>query len=155
MARHYLSPFQLRQIYYTLIYPYFSYTIVAWGSAYKSNINVLQIKQNQIVRIIFFSTLSGKNIESPLPLINLVDILTVKHICELQALTFIHKWLKQEFPSIFNDFKSCFQYAKNIHSHNRRYALKDNLNKTCFRKNTGKQAISATAVDLCQELTPD
>lgn len=29
---------QLRQINYNLIYPYFSYSIVAWGSAYRSNI---------------------------------------------------------------------------------------------------------------------
>ena len=71
---------------------------------------------------------------------------------ELQAFTFIHKWHKQEFPSIFN---SCFQYAKNIHSHNTRYASKHNLYKTCFRTNTGKQEIPATAVDLWQELTPD
>ena len=39
--------------------------------------------------------------------------------------------------------------------HNTRYASKDNLYKTCFRTNTGKRAISATAVDLWQELTPD
>ena len=41
------------------------------------------------------------------------------------------------------------------HLHNTRYASKDNLYKTCFRTNTGKRAISATAVDLWQELTPD
>ena len=34
--RHYLSPQQLKQIYYNLIYPYLSYAILAWGSAYKS-----------------------------------------------------------------------------------------------------------------------
>ena len=64
----------------------------------------------------------------------------------------IFKWHKQELPSIFNN---CFQYAKNMHSHNTRYASKDNLNKTCFRTNTGKQAIYATAVVLWQELTTD
>lgn len=66
--------------------------IIVWGSAYKSNIKVLQMKQNHIVRIIFFPSLYGKNTESPLPLINLLDILTVDHICELQALRYIRKW---------------------------------------------------------------
>ena len=52
--RHYLSPQQLKQIYYNLIYPYLSYAIVAWGSAYKSITKAVQIKQNHIARIIFF-----------------------------------------------------------------------------------------------------
>ena len=46
----------------------------------------------QIVRIIYFSSLYGKNTESPVPLINLLDILTVNHIYELQALRYLHKW---------------------------------------------------------------
>ena len=33
--RYYLSIQQLRQIYYNLIYPYISYSILAWGSIYK------------------------------------------------------------------------------------------------------------------------
>ena len=45
--------------------------------------------------------------------------------------------------------------CENIHSHNTRYASKDNLYKTCYRTNTGKQTISATAVDFWHELTPD
>ena len=36
--RHYLSPSQLRQLYYTLIYPYLSYAITAWGTSTKTNI---------------------------------------------------------------------------------------------------------------------
>lgn len=49
------------------------------------------MKQNHIVRITFFPSLYGKNTESPLPLINLLDILTVDHIYELQALRYIRK----------------------------------------------------------------
>ena len=130
---------------------YESYTFQPLMSFW-SNIKVLQIKQNHIVRILFFSTLYRKNAESPLPLINLLSILTVNHTYELQALRCIRKWHKQELLSIFN---SCSHYAKNIHSHNTRYTSKDNLYMTRFRTNTGKQAISATAVDLRQELTPD
>ena len=77
---------------------------------------------------------------------------SVNHIYELQALRCIRKWHKQELPSIFN---SCSHYAKNIHWQNTRYTWKDNLYMTCFGTNTGKQAISATAVDLRQELTPN
>ena len=59
--------------------------IIAWSSSYKSIIKVLQIKQSHIVRIIFMSTLYGKNTESLLLLINHLDTLTVNHIYELQA----------------------------------------------------------------------
>ena len=40
--RHYLTPLELRQIYFNLINPYISYAIVAWGCAYKSNLKKLQ-----------------------------------------------------------------------------------------------------------------
>ena len=43
--RHFLTPTYLRQIYHTLIYPHISYAIVAWGSAYKTHVNKLQVKQ--------------------------------------------------------------------------------------------------------------
>ena len=92
--RHYLSPQQLKQIYYNLIDPYLSYSIVVWGSAYKCITKAVQVKQNHIAKIIFFSTLYGKNTESPLPLINLLNILTIDHIYVLQALKLIHNWHK-------------------------------------------------------------
>ena len=42
--RHYLSIHQLKQIYYNLIYPYLSYAVIAWGSAYKTHLQKLQTK---------------------------------------------------------------------------------------------------------------
>ena len=40
--RHYLSIHQLKQIHYNLIYPYLSYAVIAWGSAYKTHLQKLQ-----------------------------------------------------------------------------------------------------------------
>ena len=90
--RHYLTPLQLRQIYFNLINPYISYAIVAWGSAFKSNLKKLQVKQNHTARTIFFATLYGKDTESALPLLNLLDILTIENTFKFQALKFIHNW---------------------------------------------------------------
>jgi hypothetical protein len=150
--RHFFSPIQLRQIYYNLIYPYLSYAIIAWGSAYKTHIKKLQTKQNHVVRIIFFANLYGKNTEKPLPLINLLNILTVEYIYKLNILKFIYNWQNQQLPSIFN---SCFLYAKNVQTYNTRYASKNNLYKPCFRTNTGKQTISAMATNEWQNLPFD
>ena len=46
--RHFLTLPQMRQLYYSIIYPYISYAILAWGSAYKSHIKKIQIKQNML-----------------------------------------------------------------------------------------------------------
>lgn len=147
--RHFLTPTQLRQIYHNLIYPHISYAIVAWGSAYKTNINQLQVKQNHLARVIFFEVLYGKNTPSALPLLNLLDLLTVNNVYQFQALKFIHNWHKQNLPPIFNN---SFHYAKNVHSYNTRYASQNNLYKSRFRTNMGKQSISAMATNIWQNL---
>ena len=40
--RHYLALLLMKQIYYSLIYPYISYAILEWGSAYKTHIGKIQ-----------------------------------------------------------------------------------------------------------------
>ena len=149
--RHYLSIKQLRQLYYNLIYPFISYSILAWGSAYKRHINKVQIKQNKVVRIIFNAVNYGKHTESALPLLNLLHILTVNYVYSLHALKFIHLWHKGLLPNLFNAF---FQYASNIHNYNTRYASKQNLYKPRVKSNTGKQMISFIVIDLWKKL-PD
>ena len=47
--RHYLPLKQLAQIYCSLIYPYISYAIVAWGSTSKTNLHKIQMKQNHVM----------------------------------------------------------------------------------------------------------
>ena len=81
--RHYLPIQQLRQLYYNLIYPYMSYNILAWGSVYKTHIKKIQVKQNHIVRLVFYSKTFGKETESGKPLLNLLDVLTVDNIYRL------------------------------------------------------------------------
>lgn len=147
--RHYLSIHQLKQMYYNLIYPYISYAILAWGSAYKTHLHKLQTKQNTIARIMFFATSFGKNTESALPLLNILDLLTVDNIYRLHALKFTHLWHKGQLPSLFNNF---FQYATDVHNYNTRYAAKQNLYKSRVRTNTGKQMISNMAIDLWHDI---
>ena len=107
--RHYISLVQLKQLYYSLAYPYLTYAIVAWGSSYQTQVKKIQIKQNHIIRIFFFSKLYGKNTESALPLINLLDLLTVNNIFKLQSLKFIYQWVTNQLPSIFDNY---FYFAK-------------------------------------------
>ena len=78
--RRFLTLSQMRQLYYSVIYPYISYAILAWGSAYKSHIKKIQTKQNHAIRLIFFACTLGKLRESALPLSNLLDVLTVNNV---------------------------------------------------------------------------
>ena len=147
--RHYISLQQLKQLYYNLIYPYLSYAVISWGSAYTSHLKKIQVKQNHIIRVLFFATLYGKSTESALPLMNLLDILTVENIFTLQLLKFSHQWHKKQLPSIFDEH---LHYASDVHSYNTRYAAKGNFYKARFRTSAGKKTTSALAVDCWRQL---
>ena len=156
--RHYLSISQLKQLYYNLIYPYLSYAIIAclsyaiiaWGSAYKTHLKRLQSKQNTVLRLMFFATTSGPYTESALPFLNLLDVLTVNNVYYLHALKFTHLWHKGHLPSLSVD--NPFQYANCRHTHNTRYASKQNFCKPRPRTNTGKQVFSYQAIDLWRDI---
>ena len=150
--RHYLTPMQQRQIYYNLVYPYITYAPVAWGSTYRSHISQLQTMQNNISGIIFFETMYGKNTSNALPLLNPLDILTINNIYELHALKFFHNWHNQKLSSIFNKI---FLFIKEVHLYNTRHVLKNNLYKTRFRTNVGKQSVSCMAVNIWEKLPPE
>ena len=112
--RYYLSTQQLKQIYYNLIYPCISYSILASGSVYKTHIKKIQIKQNHTVRSIFFARTFGRERESASakPLLNLLDLLTVDNISRLEVLKFSHSWHNGLLPEVFDN---TFQHARNTH----------------------------------------
>ena len=143
--RHYLSIKQLKQIYYNLIYPHISYAILAWGSTYISSLQKVQVKQNHVARLIFSANMCGKDTESALPLLNLLDMLTVHNIYSLHVLKFAHLWHKGLLPDVF---RNTFQYASEVHSYNTRYATQKNLYKPQVRTNTGKQMLLFKAIDF-------
>ena len=100
----------------------------------------------------FFAPLYGKNTDSALPLMNLVDILTVEDIFILLLLQFSHHWHKKQLPSILDDY---FRYASYAHTYNTSYASKSNFYKSRLRINIGKTTLSTLAVDHWQKLPHD
>ena len=132
-----------KQICYSLIYPYISYAILAWGSAYKTHIDKIQAKQNHSARLIFFATTYGtEHTEIALPLLNLLDVLTVHNIYQFQILKFTYLWHEGLLPKLFSNY---FQYASNVHKYNTRYASKQNLYVKKVQTNTGKLTIGYAA----------
>ena len=125
-----------------LLNPYISYAILARGSAYKTHIDKIQIKQNHSARLIFFATDHDEHTESALPLLNLLDVLTVHNVYRFQILKFTYLWHKDLLPKPFLNY---FQYASNVHEYNTRYASKQNLYVKKVRTNMGKQTIGYAA----------
>ena len=108
-----------------------------------------KVKQNQIVRLIFFATAFGSETENAKPLLNLLGLLTVNNIYRLQVSKFVHSWHKGSLPVLFDNM---FQYASNVHHYNTRYTAKKNLYKPSVRTNIGKQSISFMATNIWKDL---
>ena len=89
--RHYVCFSTLKMVYFSLIHPYLSYCIAAWGGAAPSNLLPLVRLQKKIMRIITFSPYDSHS--SPLFLSS--------HILPLQ---YIHKYnLALTFHKILNN----------------------------------------------------
>ena len=114
----------MKQLYYSIIFPYILYAILAWESAYKTHVNKVQTKQNHSIRLIFFERTFAEQTDGALPSLNLLDVLTVNNIYKFQALKLTHLWHKGLLPNLFQDF---FQYAGNVHGYNTRYASRKKL----------------------------
>ena len=49
--RYYIDLKQLKQLYYSLIYPYLNYGLMSWGNTYTSSMNKIRSGQNTCVKI--------------------------------------------------------------------------------------------------------
>ena len=99
--RHYVSIHVLKQLYYTLIYPYLNYAVVVWGNTYPSYLNKLCSLQNNCIRCMFFAD-SG---ESSQVFYKLLDILKFDNIVKLSTCVLAHKIFNKSsnIPSLLHD----------------------------------------------------
>ena len=56
----------------------------------KTTLQKIQSKQNHVIRLMFFVTLSSKNTDSAVPLLNILEIFMVTNAYRLHALKFVH-----------------------------------------------------------------
>ena len=112
--RHFLTLNTLRQIYYSLIYPYLHYGIMSWGNTYPSRLTKVQTKQN----CIFFS----HNSESSAPYFKPLDILNIDNIFKLEISLLAHK-ISQNVVNIPEVFQNYPVKVSDIHSCSTRYLI--------------------------------
>jgi len=144
--RHYLDLKTMKQLYYTLIFPYLNYGILSWGNNYKTRLNKLRIKQNKCMRNIFFA----HSREHSTPYYNLLEILNLDNILKFKTAVFTHKILeKKDIPAIFSDF---IIPAEDIHPHKTRYATQGNLHRSSIRTDYGKFMFRYKAVQVWESV---
>ena len=140
--RHYVPISTLKQLYYTLIYPYLTYGLMSWGTAYQTKLNKIKVSQNNCIRCIFFANKR----ESPTPYFTLLEILKLENIFKLKIGALVHKIQYQKKdtpPALYN--LHVVQPASAVHNYNTTFATNQNLCRLFSRTNYGLARFSVVA----------
>ena len=147
--RYYVDLKMLKQLYFTLIYPYINYGLMSWGNACVSKLKKLKSGQNKCIRTIFFA---GKR-ESATPYYSLVGILKLDSVFKLKFAVFTYKVIneKSQLPAIFSDI---ITPASSLHSHNTRFAAQSNFSRPSVRTiaNYGTQTFPFTSSKIWETI---
>ena len=145
--RNYLDFHMLKQLYYTLIYPYLNYGLASWGTAYKTRLNKICTKQNRCIRSMFFAH-GREHVDS---YYNLLGILKFENIYRLKVSLFIYKFKndKSNTPAVLLNI---LIPASDIHSYNTRYAANQNFFKPSVRTNYGISTFKFSATKIWESV---
>ena len=106
----------LINLYYTFVYPYFSYCIHVWGKSYKTYVERIVKIQKKIVRMIC----NAKYLDHTDPLFLECKLLKVKSIYEYAISIFMYKIQNDLSPKFMREH---FSINSDIHSYNTRQSL--------------------------------
>jgi hypothetical protein len=119
--RYYTDLKILKQLYYTLIYPYLNYGLMSWGNTYTTVLNKLRSCQNACIKSIFFAHMR----ENATPYYNILNILKLDNMFKLKIRIFTYNIINDQsnIPVVFSQ---TIQLASACHWYNTRFA--DNQN---------------------------
>ena len=126
--RYYVSSKTLVSLYYALIYPFLTYSLIAWGNTYETNIKPLLILQKRAIRIITFSSF----FEHTSPLFKSLKIINFSDLVQFVTSVFMFKYHKQLLPSIFSNY---FTYISSLYSQLRHLFVNKTLIQVSNPKN--------------------
>ena len=106
----------LKQVYYSLIFPYINYGLMSWGNTYATKLKKLKSCQNKCIRKIFFIG----NYEDASAYYNLLGILKIDNVFKLKIAVFTFKIINmnEKVPTILSDI---IVAASSRHSHYTRF----------------------------------
>jgi hypothetical protein len=88
----------IRTLYFTLIYPYLSYGIALWGSAYKVHMKGINVAQKIIIRIMSSASYN----EHTNPPFQKLHILKLEDIYKVETLKVVFEYLQKKLPPSLN-----------------------------------------------------
>ena len=132
-ARKVLNASALITLYYSFIYPFFTYCNHVWGCAYESNLHSLVLLQKRIVRIIT----SSKYRDHSEPLIERLKLLKIGDINKYVLGKFMYRLYNNEVPTMFH---AMFQKVRSVHGYETRQS--NHLYIPKVRTNLGKCKLS-------------
>ena len=130
-ARHLVNLNVLMNLYYSLVYPYLVYGIVAWGHTYQSTLNPLLILQKKCVRLMTHANYSAHSN----PIFDKLKILKLAELIFFHTALFMYDF---HFNNLPVSFKSFFRMISEKHSYNTRLASKSSYSLPKARTNYGK-----------------
>jgi len=107
-VKNFIPKFSLETIYYSLIQPYITYGILAWGQTINNDNNQIFLKQKRALRIIHKSPFNSHTD----PLYKIYKILKAKDLYVQHALMFMVDYEKKQLPNSFANF---FIHNRDIH----------------------------------------
>ena len=124
-------------LHYSLIYPFFTYGIIAWENTYHYTINPLFVLQKKAIRILTFSDYN----EHTNPIFIKLKILRFHDVIYFHNAIFLYDYHSGNLPSIFDPF---FIKANRKHNYDTRLASKSSFSLPKIRTNYGKINIRFT-----------
>ena len=97
----------MKDIYYALFYSHLVYGIHVWGSACDSSLNIIQVLQKRVVRLVTYNDtlpVFPGPLPASSPLFVKLGFLNLKDIFKFQISIFIHKCLYLRFSDNFKDW---------------------------------------------------
>ena len=113
--RHYVDKKMMVQLYYSFVYPYLKYGIVAWGNINKKLTNKVEVLRTKILRINNFKSLEDHT--KMFTLCKSMHILQIKDIFELEMAKFMYAYHNDKLPS---NFDGSFNPVQNQHNYGTR-----------------------------------
>ena len=114
-ARKVLCCKSLITLYYSFIYPFFTYGLEIWGRSYITEIESLFRLQKKIVRIIT----SSKYYDHTEPLFASLKLMPLSRLYEYRMIMFLFKYHNSQVPTVLNDI---FLRNSDVHRYNTRNA---------------------------------
>ena len=112
-ARPSLNVETLKCVYYSFVYPYLYYGIIAWGNTYESYLSIINTVHKRIIR----TMASARKYEHTEPIFSRFKLLTFQQIYKYNCAMFMFKRFHLLLPVCFNEM---FRLNIDVHTHHTR-----------------------------------